>query len=86
MCFTLGWLEQLIVWLIVIVAVVAIIRLLIPFLDSLTSAVLTARRQRHAWLSPPKVAKSTICLRIHQRHPRSAGAASKAVVDSFNNG
>jgi len=36
MCFSLGWLEQLIVWLIVVGAVVACIKLLIPFLDSLT--------------------------------------------------
>lgn len=35
MCFSLAWLEQLIVWLIVISAVVAIIKLVIPFLDSL---------------------------------------------------
>jgi hypothetical protein len=36
MCFSLAWLEQLIVWLIVISAIVAIIKLVIPFLDSLT--------------------------------------------------
>jgi hypothetical protein len=35
-CFSLLWLEQLIVWLIVIAAIVACIRLLIPFLDSVT--------------------------------------------------
>ena len=36
MCFTLGFLEQLIVWLIVIGAVVACIKLLVPWLTSLT--------------------------------------------------
>lgn len=36
MCFTLGWLEQLIVWLIVVGAIVACIKLLIPWLDSVT--------------------------------------------------
>lgn len=35
MCFSLGWLEQLCVWLIVVVAVVTIIRLLVPFLTGL---------------------------------------------------
>jgi hypothetical protein len=36
MCFSLAWLEQLVVWLIVIAAIIAVIRLVIPFLDSLT--------------------------------------------------
>jgi len=31
-CFSLGWLEQLLIWLVVIAAVVAIVRLLIPHL------------------------------------------------------
>jgi len=31
MCFSLGWIEQLLVWLVVIVAVVAILKLLVPF-------------------------------------------------------
>jgi hypothetical protein len=35
MCFSLAWLEQLIVWLIVVGAIVAIIRLVIPFIDGL---------------------------------------------------
>jgi hypothetical protein len=43
MCFTLGWLEQLIVWLIVVGAVVAIIRLLIPWLDSFTGMPIIGR-------------------------------------------
>jgi hypothetical protein len=43
MCFSLGWLEQLIVWLIVIGAVIAIIRLLIPFIDSLTGMPILGR-------------------------------------------
>jgi hypothetical protein len=29
-CFSLGWLEQLLIWLVVVCAVVAIIRLLLP--------------------------------------------------------
>lgn len=32
MCFSIGWLEQVIVWLIIVCAVVAIIRLLVPLL------------------------------------------------------
>jgi hypothetical protein len=43
MCFSLGWLEQLIVWLIVIAAIIAIIRLLIPFIDSLTGMPILGR-------------------------------------------
>ncbi|MBR0879091.1 putative membrane protein [Bradyrhizobium barranii subsp. barranii] len=43
MCFTLAWLQQLIVWLIVIGAVVAIIKLLIPFLDGLTGMPIIGR-------------------------------------------
>jgi hypothetical protein len=35
MCFSLGWLEQLFVWLIIVSAVVALIRLLLPYLTSL---------------------------------------------------
>lgn len=35
MCFSLGWLEQLFVWLIVVCAVIALIRLLVPFLTGL---------------------------------------------------
>lgn len=34
-CFSLGWLEQLCVWLIIVCAVVAIIRLLVPFLTGM---------------------------------------------------
>ena len=32
MCFSLGWLEQLLVWIVIVCAVVAIIRLLVPFI------------------------------------------------------
>ncbi len=42
MCFSLGWIEQLIVWLIVVIAVVAIIRLLVPFLTGLIGLPLVA--------------------------------------------
>jgi hypothetical protein len=35
-CLSLGFVEQLLVWLIIVVAVVAVIKLLIPFLDGLT--------------------------------------------------
>jgi len=31
MCFSLGWLEQLLVWLIIVCAVVAILRLVVPW-------------------------------------------------------
>jgi hypothetical protein len=30
MCFSLGWLEQLLIWLIVICAIIAVVRLLLP--------------------------------------------------------
>ncbi|MFH0298338.1 hypothetical protein AAFX91_14065 [Bradyrhizobium sp. 31Argb] len=43
MCFSLVWVQQLIIWLIVIGAVVAIIKLLIPFLDSLTGMPIIGR-------------------------------------------
>jgi hypothetical protein len=33
-CFSLGWFEQLLVWLVIIVAVIAIFKLLIPFILS----------------------------------------------------
>jgi hypothetical protein len=35
MCFTLSWIEQLCVWLIMVIAVVAILRLLVPFLTGM---------------------------------------------------
>lgn len=35
MCFSLNWIEQLCIWLIVLFALVAIIRLLVPFLTEL---------------------------------------------------
>lgn len=31
MCFTLGWIEQLLVWLVIVCAVIAILRLLLPW-------------------------------------------------------
>ena len=34
-CLSLGFIEQLLVWLIIVLAIVAIIRLLVPFLTSL---------------------------------------------------
>lgn len=43
MCFSLAWLEQLIVWLIVVGAIVAITKLVIPFLDSLTGLPIIGR-------------------------------------------
>jgi hypothetical protein len=36
MCFSLAWLEQVIVWLIIIAAIIAVIKLLVPLLTSLT--------------------------------------------------
>jgi hypothetical protein len=36
MCFSLAWLEQLVIWLIVVGAIIAIIRLVIPFVDRIT--------------------------------------------------
>jgi len=32
MCFSLGWVEQLLVWLVIVCAIVAILRLLLPWL------------------------------------------------------
>jgi hypothetical protein len=43
MCFSLAWLEQLIIWLIVVGAIIAVIRLLIPFLDSFTGMPIIGR-------------------------------------------
>jgi hypothetical protein len=43
MCFSLAWVEQLVVWLIVISAVIAIIKLVIPFLDGLTGMPIIGR-------------------------------------------
>ena len=42
-CFSLGWIEQLCIWLIVICAVVAIIRLLVPFLTGMIGIPLVAQ-------------------------------------------
>lgn len=35
-CFSLGWLQQMLVWLVIVSAIVAIIRLLIPWITSMT--------------------------------------------------
>ena len=35
MCFSLPWLEQLLVWLVIVCAIVAIIRLLVPWITSM---------------------------------------------------
>lgn len=42
-CLTLGFLEQLIVWVIIVAALVACIKLLIPFLDGLTGMPIVGR-------------------------------------------
>lgn len=34
-CFTLGWIEQLLVWLVIVCAIVAIIRLLVPWITEM---------------------------------------------------
>lgn len=36
MCFSLLWLKDLLIWLVVVAAVIAIIRLLVPWITSLT--------------------------------------------------
>lgn len=35
-CFSLAWLQQILVWLVIVAAIVAIIRLLIPWITSIT--------------------------------------------------
>ena len=42
-CFSLGWLEQLCVWLIIVCAVVAVIRLLVPFLTGMIGIPIVAQ-------------------------------------------
>ena len=42
-CFSLGWIEQLCIWLIVVCAVVAIIRLLVPFFTGMIGIPLVAQ-------------------------------------------
>jgi hypothetical protein len=42
-CLSLGFVEQLLVWLIIVIAIVAIIRLLVPFLDSLSGFPIVGR-------------------------------------------
>ena len=34
MCFTLGWAEQLCVWIVIVIALISILRLVIPWLAS----------------------------------------------------
>jgi hypothetical protein len=34
MCFSLGWIEQVLIWLVVVCAIVAILKLLLPFVLS----------------------------------------------------
>jgi hypothetical protein len=43
MCFSLAWLEQLVIWLIIVSAIIAVIKLVIPFLDSLTGFPIIGR-------------------------------------------
>jgi hypothetical protein len=42
-CFGLGAVEQLLVWLIIVIGIVAIIRLLVPFLDNMTGIPIIGR-------------------------------------------
>jgi len=35
-CFSLAWLEQLLIWLVMVAAVIAILRLLIPWISGIT--------------------------------------------------
>lgn len=43
MCFSLAWIEQLCVWLIVVAALVAIINLLVPYLTGLIGLPIVAQ-------------------------------------------
>ena len=40
MCFSLAWLEQLLIWLVMVAAIVAILRLLIPWVTSITFPII----------------------------------------------
>ena len=42
-CFSLGWIEQICVWLIVVAALVAIINLLVPYLTGLIGLPIVAQ-------------------------------------------
>lgn len=42
-CFSLGWIEQLCIWLIMVIAIVAIIKLLVPYLTSLIGIPIVAQ-------------------------------------------
>ena len=43
MCFSMAWIEQLCIWLIMVIAVVAIIRLLVPFLTGMIGIPIVAQ-------------------------------------------
>lgn len=43
MCFSLAWIEQVCVWLIVVIAIVSIIRLLVPYLMGLIGIPIVAQ-------------------------------------------
>lgn len=38
MCFSLGWIETLLIWLVIVFAVIAILRLLVPWVFSILGA------------------------------------------------
>jgi hypothetical protein len=42
-CFSLGWIEQLCIWLIIVIAIVSIIKLLVPFLAGLIGFPIVAQ-------------------------------------------
>ena len=42
-CFSLGWLEQICIWLIMVAAIVAVIRLLVPYLTGLIGLPIVAQ-------------------------------------------
>ena len=42
-CFSLGWIEQLCIWLIIVTAVIAIIKLLVPYLTGLIGVPIVAQ-------------------------------------------
>jgi hypothetical protein len=43
MCFSMAWIEQLCIWLIMVISVVAIIRLLVPYLTGLIGVPIVAQ-------------------------------------------
>jgi hypothetical protein len=42
-CFSLGWVEQLCIWLIIVIAIVSIIKLLVPFLTGMIGIPVVAQ-------------------------------------------